>query len=100
MEICLNDKTYIAPSPKARMVRKAIEITDKINFNEMQAADLDYLVGYVVDLFDKQFNLDDVYDGLDAQKLMPTLMNCIETVVGTMGAKLEQFPNAPKGRKA
>lgn len=100
MEICLSNKTYIAPVPKARMVRKAIELTEKTNFNQMTAKDLDYLVGYVVDLFDKQFTLDDVYDGLDANKLIPTLMDCINTVVGTMGAKLEQFPNAQTGAKA
>lgn len=92
MEITLNGKTYIAPVPKARMVRKAIEITEKINFENMKATDIDKLIGYVVDLFGSQFSIDDIYDGLDAEKLIPTLTGCIENVLGTMGAKLEQFP--------
>lgn len=98
MEIKLNDKTFIAPTPKARMVRKAIEITEKADFKNLKTVDLDYLTNYAVDLFGKQFTLDDVYDGLDAEKLIPTLMDCISNVVGTMGAKLEQFPNAQTGK--
>jgi len=92
MQIVLNDKTFVAPSPKARAVRKAIELTKNIDFNDLAPENLDTLVGYVVDLFDKQFTIDDVYDGMDAEQLIPTLMECISSVVGKIGAKLEQFP--------
>ncbi|MDQ7095942.1 hypothetical protein REC12_20315 [Desulfosporosinus sp. PR] len=91
MEIALNGKIFIAPAPKARMVRKAIEMTEQTNFNAMKSTDLDGLVGYVADLFGGQFTIDDVYDGLDADRLLPTLMDCINTVVGTMGAKVERI---------
>lgn len=94
MEIILNDKTYIAPAPKARMVRKAIELTDATNFNNLNPEEFDNLVGFVVDLYGKQFTIDDIYDELDADKLMPTIEECLNTVVGRVGAKLEQFPNA------
>lgn len=94
MNIVLEDKTYVMPSPKARMVRKAIEITEKTNFDELKASDLDVLINYIVDLFGKQFTIDDVYDKLEASKLIPTLMECINRVVGTMGGKLEKLPNA------
>ncbi|AFK87416.1 MULTISPECIES: phage tail assembly chaperone G [Thermoanaerobacterium] len=98
MEITLNNKTYIAPATKARVVRKAIEITEKINFNEIKTKDLDNLIDYVVELFGRQFTIDDVYDGLEANKLIPTIMDCIKGVVGEVGAKLEQFPNAQTGK--
>jgi hypothetical protein len=98
MQITLEGKKFTAPSPKARAVRKAIEITEKVDFNNMKAADLDNLLGYIVDLFGKQFTLDDIYDGLDADKLIPTLMECLNGVVGTLGAKLEQFPNVQAGK--
>lgn len=94
MEIILNEKTYIISAPKARMVRRAVEIVDEVNFDNLKATDLDNLVGYIVDLFNKQFTVDDVYDGLDAEKLIPTLLDSINGVVGQMGAKLGQFPNA------
>jgi hypothetical protein len=91
-QIVLGEKTFVAPSTKARMVRKAIEITEKVNFSDLKTADLDNLVGYVVELFGKEFTLDDVYDGLDAEQLIPTLLDCINSVVGKMGAKLTQLP--------
>ena len=93
MEIVLNSKTYIAPAPKARMVRKAIELTEKTNFKDMKATEFDNLVGFVVNLYGNQFTIDDVYDGLDANKLLPIILDCINKVVGSVGAKLEQFPN-------
>jgi hypothetical protein len=98
MQIKLNGKTYIAPPAKARIVRKAIEITEKINFNEIKTKDLDNLVDYVVELFGRQFTIDDVYDGLDAKLLIPTIMDCIKDVVGEVGAKLDEFPNAQTGK--
>ena len=97
MEIILNGKTYIAPAPKARMVRKAIELTEKTNFKDMKAAEFDNLVGFVADLFGNQFTIDDVYDGLDANKLLPIILDCINKVVGSVGAKVEQFPNGQTG---
>jgi len=97
MELILNDKTYIAPVPKARMVRKAIEMTEKTDFNNIKSSEFDNLVGYVVDLYASQFTIDDVYDGLDADKLLPTIMSCLNNVVGSVGAKLEQFPNGQTG---
>jgi len=97
MEIVLNDKTYIAPAPKARMVRKAIEMTETTDFNHLKATEFDNLVNFVVDLYAGQFTLDDIYDGLDANKLLPIIMDCLNNVVGSVGAKLEQFPNGQTG---
>lgn len=86
------EKIYIAPAPKARMVRRAVEIVEKTNFNNLTTEALDEMVGYLVDLFGKQFTIDDIYDGLDADKLIPTLIDCISKVNGGLSAKLEQFP--------
>lgn len=97
MQITLNDKTFVAPAPKARMVRKAIEITEDIDLHRMKTTDLDNLVSYAVDLYGKQFTIDDMYDGIDAENLIPILMECISGVVGKMGAKLEEFPNGQAG---
>jgi hypothetical protein len=97
MELILGNNTFVAPAPKARMVRKAIEITEGVNFEDMKSTDLDNLVSYIVDLFNKQFTIDDIYDNMAASELISTLTNCITGVVRTMGAKLEQFPNGQAG---
>jgi hypothetical protein len=97
MKLIINGKTYVAPTPKARMVRRAIALTQEINFNDLKPEEFDILVGYVVDIFGKQFTIDDIYDGLDADKLMPTIMKCLTDVAGKIGAKLSELPNARTG---
>jgi hypothetical protein len=86
------EKTYIAEKIKARMVRNAIELTESFDEKDFKTADLDGLVNYVVEIFNNKFTIDDVYDGIDAENLIPELMRCIKTVMGTMQDRLS--PNA------
>ncbi|MCD8502947.1 MAG: hypothetical protein LRY71_16440 [Bacillaceae bacterium] len=80
------DKTFIADFISARMMRRTIEISKSMNFEEMSVDDLDIMVEYLVQLFGKQFTIDDVYDGLPSKELVSTLIKCINEVVGDMGA--------------
>ncbi|WP_373181210.1 phage tail assembly chaperone G [Clostridium butyricum] len=93
MELILNDKTYVMPKVKTRMLRRAIEISESINFNNLKIKDLDGLVDFVVELYGNKFTRDDFYDGLDADKLIETLNNSINGIVGNLGSKLNEFPN-------
>jgi hypothetical protein len=79
------DKTFITDFISARMVRRTIEVSKGINFNDMSPEELDQMVGFIVELFSHQFTIDDVYDGLPSKQLIPTMMNCINEVVGEMG---------------
>ncbi|MEY8762475.1 MULTISPECIES: phage tail assembly chaperone G [Clostridium] len=93
MEIVLNNKTYVMPKVKTRMLRKAIEINENIDFSNMKTKDLDGLVDFIVDLYGNKFSRDNFYDGLDADKLIETLNNSINGIVGNLGNKLKEFPN-------
>lgn len=93
MEIVLNDKTYVMPKVKTRMLRKSIEINEKIDFSNLRIKDLDGLVDFVVELYGNSFTRDEFYDGLDADKLIPTLNSAINGIVGTLEDKLNAFPN-------
>jgi NMD protein affecting ribosome stability and mRNA decay len=93
MELILNEKTYKMPKVKTRMLRKAIEINEKIDFNSIKSKDLDGLVDFIVELYGNKFTRDDFYDGLDADKLIETLNNSINGIVGTLENKLNSFPN-------
>jgi hypothetical protein len=77
----------------------ALAMTEIIDTKNMKTADVDSLMNYIVDLFGRQFTIDDIYDGLDADKIQSTLLECVGGIVGTMGAKLEQFPNATETGK-
>jgi hypothetical protein len=86
------EKTFTVPFVKARMFRRALEITKKYDLNDVDVETLDVLVSYVVELFNNQFTIDDIYDGVPADKLIPTILDCINKVVGTVGTN--KGPNA------
>ena len=79
------DRTFVADFISARMLRKTIDISKNINFDALSADELDIMVDYLVQLFGKQFTIDDVYDGLPSKELIPKLIECINEVVGDMG---------------
>ena len=86
MEIVLKkdkkDKTYTTDFISARMVRRTIEVSSGVNFENISPEELDKLVDYIVELFSNQFTRDDVYDGLSSRELIPTITKCINEVVG------------------
>ena len=89
MNIILGDKTYVAKPAKARMFRQAIEINEKIDFSNLTTEALDELIGFVCDIYGGQFTIDEVYDGLDADKLVSTLSKSISGIVNGVTEKLE-----------
>lgn len=91
-------KTFVASHVKARKVRDAIKMANNINTEDMKPEDLDNMVNYVVELFGNQFTIDNFYDGVDSDKMIDTIMDCINKVIGKMGAKLQQFPNTQTGK--
>ena len=89
MNIILGDKTYVAKPAKARMFRQAIEINEKIDFSNLTTEALDDLIGFVCAIYGNQFTVDEVYDGLDADKLVSTMSKSISGVMGGVTEKLE-----------
>ena len=78
------DKTYATNFISARMVRRTIEVSSGVNFENISPEELDKLVDYIVELFSNQFTRDDVYDGLSSRQLIPTITKCINEVVGNL----------------
>lgn len=88
MEIILRkdkkEKTYTTGFISARMVRRTIEVSQGVDFDNISPEELDKLIDYIVELFGNQFTRDDVYDGLQSKDLIPTITKCINEVVGEM----------------
>jgi len=88
MEIILKkdkkDKTYTTGFISARMVRRTIEVSQGVDFDNISPEELDKLIDYIVELFNNQFTRDDVYDGLQSKDLIPTITKCINEVAGEM----------------
>ena len=76
------DKTFVSEFISARMLRRTLEISEKVNFNDMKAEELDTMVDFIVELFKDKFTRDEVYDGLASNELIPTITRCINEVVG------------------
>lgn len=92
MELVLGKRTFVAGKLKTRVLRKAIEINEKINFENLKVADLDELVDFVCEIYGNEFNRDFFYDNLDADKLTETLSAAINGIVGGATDKLNTFP--------
>ena len=95
-DIC-KDKTFVAIKPKGRMVRRAMEMMDNTDEENFKTSDLDNMIQYVVDLFGGKFTLDDVYDGLDVDKIMPTIVDCIKSVSEMFKSRVSD-PNVQAGK--
>lgn len=78
------EKTYTTGFISARMVRRTIEVSQGVDFDNITPEELDKLIDYIVELFGNQFTRDDVYDGLQSKDLIPTITKCINEVVGEM----------------
>ncbi len=80
------EKTYTAGFISARMVRRTIEVSQGIDFENISPEGLDRLIDYIVELFGNRFTRDDVYDGLASKELLPVINKCINEVTGQLSA--------------
>lgn len=98
MEIILRvegeEKTFTQDFVSGRIFRKTLEMQKKIE-GDIDVSTLDLLVDYVVELFGKKFTRDDFYDGIEAKKLIPTIVGCIQGVVGATAESVGADSNAP-----
>ncbi|MBV2197458.1 hypothetical protein KQR56_10085 [Bacillus velezensis] len=81
------DKVFVAPFIKGRLLRNAIQLSKETNFDELTEETLDKLVNYVVEVYGKQFTQDDFYDGISAPDMITTITETIHQVVGTTNVK-------------
>lgn len=76
------EKTFVSDFISARMLRRTLEISKQVNFNDMSPKELDTMVDLIVEIFKGKFTRDDVYDGIASKELIPTITKCINEIVG------------------
>lgn len=94
------EKIYTVAFIKSRMFRKLLAIRKRMNFDDIGEDEMDELVGFVCEVFDGQFTVDEVYDGLSIDKLMPTITEVMNTASGSTPAEsAENSEGASDGNK-
>lgn len=87
------EKTYKTGFIKSRMVRKALELSEKNGgLAKINTGILDKLVDFCVEVYGKQFTEEDIYEGLESHKLYPTLLKCITDIASDLEEKAEEMP--------
>lgn len=81
------DKIFKQEFISGRMFRRTLEIQKLFRVNEegknvIDETHIDALVDYVVELFGRQFTIDDFYDGVEARKFISTIMKYVQEVTG------------------
>jgi hypothetical protein len=88
----IEHKTFVINKIKARLVRRATEITLGVDFNNLTPESLDKLIDFVCEVYKFKFTRDELYDGLDADKLIPTLLDTIQGITDGVTSRLQTFP--------
>lgn len=82
LEVNGEDRIFVAPSVKARMLRNALAIKNKIDFSDIEEKELDELVNFVCDAFGNQFTVDQCYDGVKIEDFMPLITEVMNKASG------------------
>ncbi|MCZ8541962.1 phage tail assembly chaperone G [Psychrobacillus psychrodurans] len=68
-------KTYSQFFVSARFMRKALELRKEMNLNNLSLEDVDTAINFTIEVFDKQFTFDEVYDGIEYDNLIPIIFD-------------------------
>ncbi|SPU37919.1 phage-like protein [Lysinibacillus capsici] len=81
------DKTFTNVFVKARVFRNALKMNEKMREEgtEVSVETFDEMIGFVVNVFDNQFTVDDVWDGLEAGLLQNEIMRVFNSVLNIGG---------------
>ena len=83
------DITFVAPFLSGRKLRDTVEMSDKLQKEEMTVEQVDSMADYVAYIYGAQFTRDQFYDGIASDQVLPKLTECISTVMGKLNTKLE-----------
>lgn len=92
LEIGGKKKTFVAQNPKARVVRTAMDVSERAQ-SGLSTEVLDEMVDLVTEIFSHKFTADDVWDGVDADKLVPEVVRVINEVGEGMNKRIAEIPN-------
>jgi hypothetical protein len=91
-EDIIKTNTYVAKNPKARLVRRVLEIEKEYDFNHFTPDSLDVAVDFICEIYKDKFTRDELYEGLDSDKLLLTYRKSADEIINGVTSKLATFP--------
>jgi hypothetical protein len=88
------NKTFTQDFIPGRVFRKTLEMQKKLG-GKIDETTLDAMVDYVTEVFGKQFSSDQFYDGIDARKIIPTIIGCVNEIVSGASEAVGADPDDP-----
>ncbi len=85
-------KTFTTKKIKSRLVVVALEVRADIFSKEFGPDSLHKLADFTCEVYGNKFTRDQLYDGLDADQLIPTVKGTMEGVINGVTKKLDTFP--------
>lgn len=77
------EKTYQAPFVKARILKNYLKLQKDNNLDDIRDPEtLDEIIGLMVEAYDGQFTIDEVWDGVESKKLTPLILEFIGDITG------------------
>lgn len=90
------EKTFTNDFVKGRIFRNALKLNKQIRENgidDTNAEDLDPMIEFTVIAFDKQFTIDEVWDGLSVEQLKPEIIRVFHEVLALGGLEIKREQN-------
>ncbi|WKT75577.1 phage tail assembly chaperone G [Lysinibacillus fusiformis] len=81
------EKTFTNDFVKARVFRNALKMNEKMRIegNEISVDTFDEMINFIVNVFDNQFTVDDIWDGIEAGMLQSEIMRVFDSVLNIGG---------------
>ncbi len=94
------EKMFSNDFVKARVFRNALKMNEKMRKegNDISVETFDEMIGFVVNVFDNQFTVDDIWDGLEAGKLQDEIMRVFNSVLNIGGLETKPAVSGEEGK--
>lgn len=89
----LTTKTFFMSKVKGRIYRKSLELRELLKeveeTQELTPTQLDEMMNFIVFAFGHQFTLDELYDGVELEELIPLFTETVQFASNPSGKSLE-----------
>lgn len=90
LKIDNKEKVFTTSFINGKRLRETLAISEKIG-KALTPKDLDELVEYEVNLYEKQFTVDEFYEGIDSTAILSKVLGDVNTVINGLHGKLQDF---------